>query len=367
MNYASLVNSGVLSQPMYVPGKPIAEVALEYNLDIARIDKLASNENPFGPSPLAIQAIQEASNDVHLYPEGACTDIKRSLAHLHDLEADNFIFGNGSNEIIELLGHTFLKPGVNVVVGSHSFIVYRLVAQLFGAETVEVPMKEFTHDLEAMLSAIDENTRMVFVASPNNPTGMANTEAELIQFIDQLPEHVLFCFDEAYAEYLAQAPNLVGAIKAGKKIICLRTFSKIYGLGGLRLGYGYADKELIGLLNRVRQPFNVNFIAQKAALAALSDTGFVAACRQANEKGRAFLVTALRDLGIETYGGAANFVLARVGEGEYFFRELQKKGTIVRPLANYNLSEYLRITIGTQSENERLIDRLKSIQSTHRK
>ena len=190
MNYASLVNSGVLSQPMYVPGKPIAEVALEYNLDIASIDKLASNG--FGPSPLAIQAIQEASNDVHLYPDGACTDIKRSLAQLHNLEADNFIFGNGSNEIIELLGHTFLKPGVNVVVGSHSFIVYRLVAQLFGAQTVEVPMKEFAHDLEAMLSAIDENTRMVFVASPNNPTGMANTEAELIQFIDQLQNMFYF-------------------------------------------------------------------------------------------------------------------------------------------------------------------------------
>lgn len=363
MNYNSLVNSGVLNQPTYVPGKPISEVALDFGLDAGTIDKLASNENPFGPSPKALQAILEASQEMHLYPDGSCSEIKASVARLHNLETDNFIFGNGSNEIIELLGHAFLSPGLNVVVGSHSFIVYRLVAKLFGADVIDVPMKDFTHDLEAMLDAIDENTRIVFVASPNNPTGMANSEADLLQFVRQIPEHVIVCYDEAYAEYLAKAPNLVPAIKEGRKIICMRTFSKIYGLGGLRIGYGYADKECIALLNRVRQPFNVNSMAQKAALAALGDTVFVHSCRRENEIGRHYLCDALTGLGIDTVPGSANFILARVGNGDYYFRELQKEGTIVRPLNNYHLPEFIRITIGTQLENERLIERIKILQS----
>ena len=363
MNYASLANPGVFNQPIYIPGKPISQVALEYGLDTKSIDKLASNENPFGPSPLAVQAVMDATREMHLYPDGSCTDLKLAVSHRFDLEPDNFIFGNGSNEIIELLGHAFLRPGLNAVVGSHSFIVYRLVAKLFGADVIDVPMKGFAHDLEAMLDAINEETRVVFVASPNNPTGMANSEEALLRFIDRIPEHVIFCFDEAYAEYLKKAPNLVPSLKQGKKIICMRTFSKIYGLGGLRVGYGYADKELIGLLNRVRQPFNVNLLAQKAALSALSDEGFVDNCRLKNELGRTLLLEQLTDLGIKCYGGSANFVLACVGDGQYFFEELQKLGTIVRPLDNYNLPDYIRITIGTESENVRLVTHLKSIQS----
>lgn len=363
MNYASLANPGVFNQPIYVPGKPISQVALEYDLDAKSIDKLASNENPFGPSPMAVQAVMDATRAMHLYPDGSCTDLKLAVSDRFGLEPDNFIFGNGSNEIIELLGHAFLRPGLNAVLGSHSFIVYRLVAKLFGADVIDVPMKGFAHDLDAMLDAINKETRIVFVASPNNPTGMANSEDALLQFIDRIPEHVIFCFDEAYAEYLEKAPNLVPSLKQGKKIICMRTFSKIYGLGGLRVGYGYADKELIALLNRVRQPFNVNLLAQKAALSAFSDIGFVNDCRHKNESGRTVLLEQLSDLGIKCYGGSANFVLACVGDGRYFFEELQKLETIVRPLDNYNLPDYIRITIGTESENIRLVERMKSIQS----
>ena len=299
MNYTDLANPGVFDQPMYIPGKPLNAVAKEYGLEIDSIDKLASNENPFGPSPKAIRALSDALNSVHLYPDGSCTELKEVIAEMHSLTSENIIVGNGSNEIIELLGHVFLRPGLDVVVGSYSFIVYRLVARLFGANVIDVPMDDFKHDLRAMQKAITPNTRLVFVASPNNPTGMANEPSEIIEFIKSMPEHVILCFDEAYAEYLEELPNLVPYILQGKNIICLRTFSKIYGLGGLRIGYGYGDPDLIALLNRVRQPFNVNSLSQVAAIAALGDLDFLNSCKKANNIGRKQLVEGLRLLGVK--------------------------------------------------------------------
>ncbi|MEO0508268.1 MAG: histidinol-phosphate transaminase [Verrucomicrobiota bacterium] len=355
MNYAQLANPGVLKQPVYEPGKPIESVAREYGLEMSEIAKLASNENPFGPSPKAVKAGKLAMEQAHLYPDGGCHDLRKALANSRQISEKSIIIGNGSNEIIELLGHAFLRPGTEVVMGSQAFIVYKLVAKLFGATPVEVAMKDFAHDLKAMREAVTEKTRLLFVASPNNPTGAANEEAELLELVESLPDHVIFCFDEAYAEYLENAPDLRATITANRKVICMRTFSKIYGLGGLRMGYGYGDPELIALLQRVRQPFNANAVAQAAATAALEDVDFVQKCCLENELGRARLCRGLEELGVETFGGAANFVLAKVGDGPKVFEQLQERGIIVRPLGPYGMPEYVRISVGRPEENERIL------------
>jgi histidinol-phosphate aminotransferase len=361
MKYADLANPGVHEQPVYEPGKPIEAVAREFGLDPAGIAKLASNENPFGPSPRAVAAAREALGHAHLYPDGSCLELRERLAETRGVPVEGIVVGNGSNELIELLGHAFLRPGLEVVMGAQAFIVYKLVTKLFGATAVEVPMRDFAHDLEAMAAAVTERTRLLFVASPNNPTGMANAEADLVRLAESLPEHVIFCLDEAYAEYLDRAPDLRAQIRAGRKVVCLRTFSKIYGLGGLRVGYAYGDPELAGLLQRVRQPFNVNAVAQAAALAALEDSVFTGGCRAANASGRVRLCQGLAELGCEVRGGAANFVLARVGDGRGVFAELQRRGVIVRPLAAYGMPEFIRISIGRPEENERVLEALAAV------
>ncbi len=361
MKYAELANTGVLEQPVYEPGKPIESVAREYGLNPAKIAKLASNENPFGPSPLGVAAAEHALRTAHLYPDGGCGELRRKIAEVRGVSEASILIGNGSNEIIELLGHAFLRPGLEVVMGAQAFIVYKLVAKLFGATPVEVPMPGFRHDVDAMLAAVTERTRLLFVASPNNPTGMANTEADLLKLAENLPEHVIFCLDEAYAEYLETAPDLRAAIHAGRKVVCMRTFSKIYGLGGLRVGYAYGDPELIALLQRVRQPFNVNSVGQAAATAALGDFEFLDKCKAENEAGRKVLCDGLNALGFETLGGQANFVLSRVGDGKMVFEKLQQNGMIVRPLAPYGMPEYVRITIGTADENARLLATLSEL------
>jgi len=367
MKYAELANAGVHQQPVYEPGKPIEYVAQEFGLDPAQIAKLASNENPFGVSPKAIAAGQASLKSAHLYPDGSCRKLRAAIAQTRGVGEDAIIVGNGSNEIIELLGHAFLRPGLEVVMGAQAFIVYKLVAKLFGATPVEVPMVDFGHDLKAMRAAVTAHTRLLFVASPNNPTGVANSEADLIELAESLPEHVILCLDEAYAEYLESAPDLRAQIFAGRKVFCMRTFSKIYGLGGLRVGYGYGDPELVKILQRVRQPFNVSSVAQAAATAALTDFEFIDHCRAANEAGRAQLVAGLEALGYATVGGQANFVLCEVGEvgdGGAFFQALQARGIIVRPLAPYGMAAFVRITIGTEAENLRLLEAANEVAQT---
>ena len=361
MKYAELANAGVHEQPVYEPGKPIGYVAQEFGLEPAQIAKLASNENPFGASPKAMAAAQASLKSAHLYPDGGCGELRAAIAEVRGVDEGTIIVGNGSNEIIELLGHAFLRPGLEVVMGEQAFIVYKLVTKLFGATPVEVPMLDYGHNLKAMRAAVTDRTRLLFVASPNNPTGMANPEADLIELAESLPEHVILCLDEAYAEYLESAPDLRLQIETGRKVFCLRTFSKIYGLGGLRVGYGYGDSKLIQLLQRVRQPFNVSSVAQAAATAALSDHGFLDKCRSANEAGRKQLVEGMEALGYATIGGQANFVLSMVGDGGAFFKALQQRGIIVRPLAPYGMAEFVRITIGTPTDNERLLEATREI------
>jgi histidinol-phosphate aminotransferase len=360
MTLSSLVNPSVLSQPVYEPGKPIEDVARELGLDPATIIKLASNENPLGPSPLAVAAATRALTQGELYPDGGCFVLRQKLAAHHGLAAEQFVVGNGSNEILELLGHVFLRPGDEVVMGAPAFIVYKLVTLLFGARPVEVPLVNHRHDLAALARAITPRTKLVFLPSPNNPTGTANTAEEIAAFVRGLPEHVVFVFDEAYAEYLESPPDLRPLLAEGRKVIGLRTFSKIYGLASLRVGYGYASAELAGLLNRVRQPFNVNAIGQAAAVAALDDAEFVARARAVNEAGLKQLEMAFAARGLEWVPSVGNFLLVRVGDGARVFAGLQKRGVIVRPMKPYGMPEWLRVTVGTEAQNTRFLAALSS-------
>lgn len=361
MKLETLVNPPVLTQPVYEPGKPIEDVARELGLDPTTIIKLASNENPFGPSPLAKAAAVRALEQGELYPDGGCVALRAKLARIHGFDAGQFVIGNGSNELIELLGHVFLRPGDEVVMGNPSFAVYKLVTLLFGAKPVEVPLVNHTHDLAALATVVTPRTKLIFVPSPNNPMGTANEEAELLEFARSLPAHVVFVFDEAYAEFLDNPPDLRPLIREGRKVVCLRTFSKIYGLASLRVGYGYASAEMAGLLNRVRQPFNVNAIGQAAAIAALDDREFVANCAKENRTGLVQLESGFKTLGLEIVPSVANFVLVKVGDGAGVFVELQKRGVIVRPMRAYGMPEWLRVTVGTPAQNDRLLATLAAV------
>lgn len=364
MSLAELVNRSVLTQPVYEPGKPIEEVARELGLDPTIILKLASNENPLGPSPKAIAAATRVLAQSELYPDGGCFALRNKLALKYELSPQQFVIGNGSNEILELLGHVFLRPGDEVVMGAPAFIVYKLVTLLFGALPVEVPLVNHRHDLAALARAITPRTKLVFLPSPNNPTGTANSPEEISAFVRALPPHVVFVLDEAYAEFLANPPDLRPLIAEGRKVIGLRTFSKIYGLAALRIGYGYASPELAGWLNRVRQPFNVNAIGQAAAIAALDDTEFVDQTRAINIAGLLHLEGAFRDRGLDWVPSVANFILVRVGDAARAFLELQKLGVIVRPMKPYGMAEWLRITVGNDAQNRRFLTALDAVIAT---
>ena len=360
MNLSQLANPRILDQPVYEPGKPIEEVAREHGLDLGQICKLASNENPWGASSHAKHAAQDALEKLHLYPDGSGHQLVNRLAALHSIQENQFVLGNGSNEIIEFLGHVFLEPGDEIVCGEFAFVVYKLVALLMGAKPVEVEMPGLCHDLAKMRGAITDRTKLVFLPSPNNPTGTANTENEIFEFVRSLPQHVIFCFDEAYAEYLENPPDLRPLIDEGRKVICLRTFSKIHGLAALRIGYGYGSTEMVGLLQRARQPFNTNAVAQAAAIGALSDSEWVTQCRQRNMNGLEQISSGLEKLGIEYIPSHANFVLSKPGNGRRLFLELQRLGIITRALGP-SLADYLRISIGTEEENNRLLTALEKV------
>jgi histidinol-phosphate aminotransferase len=361
MTFAELANKGILTQPVYEPGKPIDQVARELGLDPAGIIKLASNENPHGPSPKAVAAAERAVREMQLYPDGGYYALRQKLAAKWNLGMDQFIIGDGSNELLELLGHAFLAPGLECVMHRSSFIVYKLVTLMFGATPVEVPLVDMRQDLKLLAAAITPRTRLVFLASPSNPVGAVNSAAEITALVRGLPSHVILVLDEAYAEYLDEAPDLRPLIAEGRKVICLRTFSKVYGLAALRVGYGYAAPELIAIVQRARQPFNVNGIAAAAAVAALDDHEFVEKCRRENAAGRALLADGFRKQGLSFVPGGGNFLLVKVGDGAAVFGALQAQGIITRPVKPYGLPEWLRITVGTQAQNERLLAALSKV------
>jgi histidinol-phosphate aminotransferase len=350
---------------VYEPGKPLEEVARELGFDdLADIVKVASNENELGPSPMAVEAMQESISNMHRYPDGGAFYLKRKLAGMLDVEPDQILFGCGSNELIVFLAHVFLGPGTNLVMGAEAFAVYFLAAALYQGEVVRVPMPQHVHDLDAMLAAITPETRLVAVCNPNNPTGTMVAPAVIDAFIEQLPDHVVAIFDEAYHEVMPeeQKPDVLKHIRAGKEnVVVLRTFSKAYGLAGLRIGYAIGHPDLIGMLNKVRQPFNVNAMAQAAAMAALDDVTHLVETREMVAQGLTFLERELSVLGIETVSSGANFMLCKTGNGREVFQELQKRKVIVRPMDPYGLPEHVRITIGTPEQNRCIIDALKEV------
>jgi histidinol-phosphate aminotransferase len=338
-------------------------VARELRLPARQIIKLASNENPLGPSPAALAAMRKALRQSHFYPDGNAFYLKRKLASKLKVEPANLILGNGSNDIIEFLGHALMGPGVDVVVSQYCFAIYPIVAKLLGARVITVPAKNYGHDLRAMLNAITVNTKVVFVANPNNPTGTLAPPEDVRRLVEGTPPNVVLVMDEAYIEFLDKPVDLIPLVRSGKKpnVILLRTFSKIHGLAGLRLGYGIGHPDFIAALEKIRQPFNINSLAQAAGLAALDDTAHVKKTRRNNFEGRKFLEHALSEMGLEFVPTAANFILVRVMAGQAAFEALQREGIITRPMGGYELPEFIRISIGTPAQNRRCLRALGKI------
>jgi len=355
------LNPALATLPVYQPGRPIEEVARELGLPADDIIKLASNENPLGPSPKALAAMRDALRQVNLYPDGNAFYLKNRLARELSVQPVNLILGNGSNEILEFVGHACLGPRADVVVSQYCFAVYPIVTRLFGANLVVVPARDHGHDLPAMLKAISPATRIVFVANPNNPTGTLAPAADVLRLLNEIPDHVLLVMDEAYLDFLDKPVDLLPLIRSGGKpnLLLARTFSKIYGLAGLRLGFGIGQPELIAALEKIRQPFNINLVAQAGALAALDDREHLTLTRANNAQGLDLLQGAFRQMGLPYVPSAANFVLVRVGKGQRVFEDLQRQGVIARPMGGYQLPEWIRITVGTPEQNQRCLAALK--------
>ncbi len=356
--------SGMRNMPRYEPGRPLEEVARELGLDgIDDMVKLASNENALGPSPRAVEAMRAEAARMHLYPDGGAYYLREALASHLNVDPAHIMQGNGSNELIELLGHVYLSEGDNIVMSQCAFVVYALVAMLFRANTIVTPMRDFTHDLDAMLEAVTPATRLVFIANPNNPTGTRVSADALNRFIERAPDHVMTVIDEAYIELLdpADQPDVLRYVRDGRSVCVLRTFSKAYGLAGLRLGYAVGSPALMELLDRARQPFNVNTMAQVAAIAALDDQDHVEATRRMVRDGIEQIQQALDRSGIGYVPTCSNFILVNVGKGRDIFRALQQQHVIVRPMDGYGLPKYVRVTIGTTEENQRFLDALSDV------
>jgi histidinol-phosphate aminotransferase len=396
VNCASLAKQFVCDVPVYEPGKPIEEVARELGLKPSGIIKLASNENALGPSPKAVAEMRRALRTAHLYPDGGCFYLRQALAKKLGVEPGNLVFGSGSNEVIEFLYHAFVAPGDEVVAGDRAFVIYSIMARMFQARCVEVPMPNHAHDLPAMRAAITPKTKLVFVANPNNPTGTRVSNAALDKFIRSLPSHVVCVLDEAYIEFLDDPPPSIEwavgkptandphpdplpyATRArgvssppsgggedqgeGAKVVLLRTFSKIVGLAGLRIGYGVARQGCVALLEKVRQPFNVNAVAQAGALAALDDISHIRRTRAMTRQGLKYLYGEFDRLGLEYVPSCANFVLVNVGDGDRVFEALQRRGVIVRPMRGYKMPAWIRVTVGLPADNRKFIAALRAVQ-----
>lgn len=346
----------------YEAGRPIDEVKRELGLE--EVAKLASNENPWGPSPKAIEALKKGLAGVNRYPDGGCFHLRRLLSKRLDISEEGIIFGNGSDEIIEIIAKTYLGKEDEVVISEWAFVRFEMAANLMGAKILNVKMKNFTHDLEAMVNAITPKTKLIFIANPNNPTGTMNTKEEFDLFMDRVPPNVMVVVDEAYYEYIDSKdyPETLPKVKEGRDIIILRTFSKIYGLAGIRIGYGISRPQIIQEMERVRAPFNVNSLAQIAAASALEDEEWVARCRRLNGDGKRYLYRELDRLGINYIPSSTNFILIDTGEDDRsVFERLLKEGVITRPMGGYGLKGFIRVSVGRPNENELFIRAFEKI------
>ena len=360
-DFLALAQPGVQQLSPYVPGKPVDELARELDIDPATIVKLASNENPLGASPRVLAAIGEALAELTRYPDGNGFALKQLLAGRCGVQLDQVTLGNGSNDILELVARAYLAPGLNAVFSEHAFAVYPIVTQAVGAQARVVPAKDWGHDLPAMLEAIDSNTRVVFLANPNNPTGTWFGADALNEFLQDVPERVLVVLDEAYIEYAegGDLPDGLEFLSAYPNLLVSRTFSKAYGLAALRVGYSLSTAVVADVLNRVRQPFNVNSLALAAACAALQDVDYLAESRRLNEAGMLQLQDGFRELGLGWIPSRGNFIAVDLGrEAMPVYQGLLREGVIVRPVANYGMPNHLRITIGLPAENTRVLEAL---------
>jgi histidinol-phosphate aminotransferase len=344
---------------VYQPGKPIEETARELGCLPSEIIKLASNENPLGPSPKAIEAIHDAIENAHLYPDGGAFYLRNAIARKLNVSADHIILGNGSNEIIELLAHAFLERGDVIVTSEHAFVAYKIIARVFGAQTIEAPSRDYGHDLDAIRNAVTGRTELIFIANPNNPTGTLLSADAIEHFMARVPPQVVVVFDEAYYEFVDEMPDTLRYVRDGRNVVTLRTFSKIHGLASLRVGYGIARPELIQVMHKTRQPFNVSGIGQIGALAALADEEHQRQTKRLVDEGRTFFENEFRAMNLRFVPSAANFVLVNVGDGFAIFRALLQHKVIVRAMKGYNLPEWVRITIGTMEQNQKCVDALR--------
>jgi histidinol-phosphate aminotransferase len=361
-SWEALANDHILGIAPYEPGKPVEE--LERELGIHDAIKLASNENPLPPSERVQQAVAAAIVHLNRYPDGSGYYLREALARRHGVTADHIVLGNGSNELIELLARAFMRPGDEAVIPHPSFVVYPMIVQAVGGIRVVVTLKDYRLDLEAMARAVTPMTKIVFIANPNNPTATIVTAAEVEDFMARVPDRVIVVFDEAYYEF-AQGPDFpdsLSYLRQGRKIVSLRTFSKAASLAGLRVGYAVADPDCVSLLNRIRAPFNVNSLAQAAALAALEDDAHITECRRMIEAGRAYLGEEFASLGLRFPPSRANFILVDVGRNALdVYQRLLREGVIVRPMLSFGMESTLRISIGTPEENRRLMKALRKV------
>lgn len=363
-DFLALAQTGVQQLSPYVPGKPVDELARELNLDPATIVKLASNENPLGPSPMSLAAIREELAELTRYPDGNGYNLKARLAQHCRVQPGQVTLGNGSNDILELVARAYLAPGLNAVFSEHAFAVYPIVTQAVNAGARVIPAKAWGHDLPAMLAAIDDKTRVVFIANPNNPTGTWFGPQALKDFLTAVPEHVLVVLDEAYIEYAegGELPNGLDYLADHSNLLVSRTFSKAYGLAALRVGYGLSSAVIADVLNRVRQPFNVNSLALAGACAALEDTEYLARSREINAAGMQQLEQGFQLLGLSWIASKGNFIAVDVGrEAGPVYQGLLREGVIVRPVAGYGMPNHLRVTIGLPGENSRFLEALGKV------
>lgn len=365
MDYQSLAVPGVQGLMPYQPGKPIEELARELGLAPESIIKLASNENPLGPSPVALAAARKALDDMCRYPDGNGFSLKAALSDYLDVSPAQLTLGNGSNDVLEVIARSFAGPGDEIIYSQYAFAVYPLATRAIGAVGVEVPATDWGHDLDAMAAAVSDRTRLIFIANPNNPTGTVHGHRAVRRFLEQVPQRVIVVLDEAYSEYLEGGEDDVDGLallRAFPNLILSRTFSKAWGLAALRVGYGVSSADIADILNRVRQPFNVDSIAQAAATAVLSDRDYLARSRQVNTEGLRQLETGFRKMGLEWIPSAGNFIAVDVGEkaGEVF-RGLLARGVIVRPVAGYGMPRHLRVSVGLPEENARCLEALDDV------
>jgi len=350
-----LANRQLRELAVYEPGKPVEETGHELGIDPAEIIKLASNENPLGPSPKAARAMRATLENAHLYPDGSGFYLCKAIAAKLGLAPNNVILGNGSNEVPEFLAHAFLKRGDEVITSEYAFVVYKLIAALFGVRMIEVPSPNYHQDLEAMLDVITPKTRAIFIPNPNNPTGTLVSQRAIDRFMSRVPENIVVVFDEAYFEFLDDPPDTLQYVHEERNVVVLRTFSKIHGLAGLRIGYAVARSDVIEVLHKTRQPFNVNSVAQAGALAALNDDAHLRETKRVIDEGRVYLQKQFSEMQIPFVPAMANFVMVNVGDGCAVFEKLLRRKIIVRPLKGYGLTEWVRISVGTMEQNKKLI------------